>query len=109
MLGVWMIWLGFSIHFIPYNAIQLTFYLQDKNSADGNVLVRQEVTDLSVLHEVEGLALVMMCSARVVTRKLAVHLLKEVRNIFNSANTQVMESVTSDKELNNHFSYSLCL
>ncbi|XP_078324714.1 protein furry-like isoform X4 [Crassostrea virginica] len=62
--------------------------IKDKNSADGNVLVRQEVTDLSVLHEVEGLALVMMCSARVVTRKLAVHLLKEVRNIFNSANTQ---------------------
>lgn len=53
------------------------------------VLVKQEVTDLSVLHEVEGLALVMMCSARVVTRKLAVHLLKEVRNIFNTANTQV--------------------
>lgn len=104
-----MIWFGFSIHFLPYNAIQLTFYLQDKNSADGNVLVRQEVTDLSVLHEVEGLALVMMCSARVVTRKLAVHLLKEVRNIFNSANTQVMESITSDKELNNHISYSLCL
>ncbi|XP_061189012.1 protein furry-like [Saccostrea echinata] len=62
---------------------------KDKSSGDGNVvLIRQEVTDLSVLHEVEGLALVMMCSARVVTRKLAVHLLKEVRNIFNSANTQ---------------------
>ncbi|XP_048776245.2 protein furry homolog-like isoform X3 [Ostrea edulis] len=64
---------------------------KDKNAGDGNYnvpLVRQEVTDLSVLHEVEGLALVMMCSARVVTRKLAVHLLKEVRNIFNSANTQ---------------------
>lgn len=62
---------------------------KDKNSGDGNVvLVKQEVTDLSVLHEVEGLALVMMCSARVVTRKLAVHLLKEVRNIFNTANTQ---------------------
>ncbi|XP_012945432.1 protein furry homolog isoform X2 [Aplysia californica] len=41
------------------------------------------VAHVEVLHEVEGLCLVMMCSCRVVTRKLAVHLLKEVRNIFN--------------------------
>ena len=34
------------------------------------------------LHEVEGLALVMLCNNRVVTRKLAVHLLKEVKAIL---------------------------
>nr|AOV18883.1 furry [Lymnaea stagnalis] len=39
--------------------------------------------NVDVLHEVEGLCLVMMCSCRVVTRRLALHLLKEVRNIFN--------------------------
>ncbi|KAK6976868.1 protein furry, partial [Biomphalaria glabrata] len=39
--------------------------------------------NVDVLHEVEGLCLVMMCSCRVVTRKLALHLLREVRNIFN--------------------------
>lgn len=38
--------------------------------------------NVDVLHEVEGLCLVMMCSCRVMTRKLALHLLKEVRNIF---------------------------
>ena len=35
-------------------------------------------SNVDVLHEVEGLCLVMMCSCRVVTRKLAVHLMKEV-------------------------------
>ncbi|ESO93945.1 hypothetical protein LOTGIDRAFT_105090, partial [Lottia gigantea] len=45
---------------------------------------------IDVLHEVEGLALVMMCSCRMMTRKLALILLKEVRNIFNTYNaTQV--------------------
>ncbi|KAK6173602.1 hypothetical protein SNE40_017022 [Patella caerulea] len=43
-----------------------------------------QIVSLDVLHEVEGLALVMMCSCRMMTRKLAVILLKEVRNIFNS-------------------------
>ncbi|XP_048243647.1 protein furry-like isoform X3 [Haliotis rufescens] len=59
---------------------------QDKPPGDqqtSNNLASQ-VMSLGVLHEVEGLALVMMCSCRVVTRKLSVHLLKEVRNIFNS-------------------------
>ncbi|XP_053400043.1 protein furry-like isoform X2 [Mercenaria mercenaria] len=39
---------------------------------------------LLALHEVEGLALVMLCNHRVVTRKLAAHLLKEVKQIFSS-------------------------
>jgi hypothetical protein len=38
---------------------------------------------LLALHEVEGLALVMLCNHRVVTRKLAAHLLKEVKQIFS--------------------------
>ncbi|CAG5134075.1 unnamed protein product, partial [Candidula unifasciata] len=42
----------------------------------------QPAPNVDVLHEVEGLCLVMMCSCRVMTRKLALHLLKEVRNIF---------------------------
>ncbi|GAB1603756.1 protein furry-like isoform X6 [Argonauta hians] len=37
-----------------------------------------------VLHEVEGLALVMLCSIRLVTRKLALLLLKEVRCILTT-------------------------
>ena len=44
----------------------------------------EQIMNLDVLHEVEGLCLVMMCSCRVMTRKLAIHLLKEVRNIFSS-------------------------
>ncbi|GAB1608168.1 protein furry-like isoform X4, partial [Argonauta hians] len=41
-------------------------------------------TELIVLHDVEGLALVMLCSIQLVIRKLALLLLKEVRNIFSS-------------------------
>ncbi|GFN79511.1 protein furry homolog isoform x3, partial [Plakobranchus ocellatus] len=41
------------------------------------------VPNVDVLHEVEGLCLVLMCSCRVVTRKLTLHLLKEIKNIFN--------------------------
>ncbi|KAK3798079.1 hypothetical protein RRG08_034635 [Elysia crispata] len=41
------------------------------------------VPNVDVLHEVEGLCLVMMCSCRVVTRKLTLHLMKEIKNIFN--------------------------
>ncbi|XP_052797247.1 protein furry-like isoform X3 [Mya arenaria] len=40
---------------------------------------------LLALHEVEGLALVMLCNHRLVTRKLATHLLKEVKLIFSTA------------------------
>ncbi|KAK7496521.1 hypothetical protein BaRGS_00012173, partial [Batillaria attramentaria] len=48
----------------------------------------EQVISLDVLHEVEGLCLVMMCSCRVMTRKLAIHLLKEVRNIFTAYSTE---------------------
>lgn len=47
----------------------------------------KQVVSVDVLHEVEGLCLVMLCSCRVLTRKLAIHLLREVRNIFNLLNT----------------------
>ncbi|XP_041356858.1 protein furry-like isoform X3 [Gigantopelta aegis] len=57
----------------------------DQNAAAA--IPPNSVVNLDVLHEVEGLALVMMCSCRVVTRKLAGHLLKEVRNVFNLYNT----------------------
>lgn len=53
------------------------------DAAEGNA-VPQDLVELSVLHEVEGLALVMLCSIRLVTRKLALLLLKEVRTIFSS-------------------------
>ena len=49
---------------------------------------------LLALHEVEGLALVMLCNHRVVTRKHALHLLKEVRLIFSSVSTYVTEQVS---------------
>ncbi|CAH1777850.1 unnamed protein product [Owenia fusiformis] len=40
-------------------------------------------THANVLNEVEGFALVMLCNCRPLTRKLAVLLMKEVRNLFN--------------------------
>ena len=50
------------------------------------------IFNLGVLHEVEGLAIVLLCSNRVVTRKLALHLLKEVRNIFFASAAQGVSS-----------------
>ncbi|XP_021378295.1 protein furry-like isoform X2 [Mizuhopecten yessoensis] len=50
-----------------------------------------EATNILVLREVEGLSLVMLCSCRVVTRKLAALLLKEVRNIFTCCQAQMPE------------------
>lgn len=37
---------------------------------------------MTTLHMVEGLALVMLCNARLYTRKLSVHILKEVKNLM---------------------------
>ncbi|KAL4229825.1 hypothetical protein ACF0H5_010217 [Mactra antiquata] len=48
---------------------------------------------LLALHEVEGLALVMLCNHRIVTRKLAAHLLKEVKQIFSSVPALSTEQV----------------
>ncbi|XP_052278154.1 protein furry-like isoform X3 [Dreissena polymorpha] len=48
---------------------------------------------LLALHEVEGLALVMLCNHRPVTRKLAMHLLKEVKGILSSVTTFSMQQV----------------
>ncbi|XP_025086109.1 protein furry homolog isoform X4 [Pomacea canaliculata] len=44
----------------------------------------ESAASVDVLHEVEGLCLVMMCSCRIMTRKLAFHLLREVRNILTA-------------------------
>ena len=49
---------------------------------------------LLALHEVEGLALVMLCNHRVVTRKHALHLLKEVRLIFSTVTLYVTDQVS---------------
>ncbi|XP_059157209.1 protein furry homolog isoform X2 [Physella acuta] len=61
--------------------------VQWKSTTSGTNQQNKDVSsahvNIDVLHEVEGLCLVMMCSCRVVTRKLALHLLREVRNIFN--------------------------
>lgn len=39
---------------------------------------------MGVLHVVEGLALVVLCSCRPATRRLAVNVLKEVRALHNA-------------------------
>lgn len=43
-----------------------------------------ERTPLGVLHVVEGLALVVLCSCRPATRRLAVNVLKEVRALHTA-------------------------
>ncbi|XP_063413170.1 protein furry-like isoform X1 [Mytilus trossulus] len=65
---------------------------KEKQPTDNIVVNRLEPSNLGVLHEVEGLAIVLLCSNRVVTRKLALHLLKEVRNIFFASAVQGVNS-----------------
>lgn len=43
-----------------------------------------ERSHCAVLHAVEGLALVLLCSCHIATRKLAVSILREVRSLFTA-------------------------
>ena len=45
-------------------------------------LHREHTHQRATLHELEGFALVMLCSCKPIVRKLAVVILKEVRNLF---------------------------
>ena len=47
---------------------------------------QQRAAHKVTLHELEGLSLVMLCSCQGIVRKLAVHLLKEIRNLFTILN-----------------------
>ena len=47
---------------------------------------QQRAAHKVTLHELEGFSLVMLCSCQGIVRKLAVHLLKEIRNLFSILN-----------------------
>uniref|UniRef100_A0A672Q9W0 FRY microtubule binding protein n=1 Tax=Sinocyclocheilus grahami TaxID=75366 RepID=A0A672Q9W0_SINGR len=51
-------------------------------SSSGSRLPAERTPHSTVLHAVEGLALVLLCSCQTGTRKLAVSILREVRHIF---------------------------
>lgn len=53
-------------------------------SSSGRSLSLERTPALSVLHVVEGLALVVLCSCRPATRRLAVNVLKEVRALHTA-------------------------
>uniref|UniRef100_A0AAQ5YBY4 Furry homolog, like n=1 Tax=Amphiprion ocellaris TaxID=80972 RepID=A0AAQ5YBY4_AMPOC len=53
-------------------------------SSSGHSLSLERALPLSVLHVVEGLALVVLCSCRPATRRLAVNVLKEVRALHTA-------------------------
>lgn len=54
---------------------------------------------MGVLHVVEGLALVVLCSCRPATRRLAVNVLKEVRALHNALG---IAKVTIDHDHKTH-------
>uniref|UniRef100_A0A671L1U7 Protein furry homolog n=1 Tax=Sinocyclocheilus anshuiensis TaxID=1608454 RepID=A0A671L1U7_9TELE len=56
--------------------------LIDLLSSSGSRLPAERTPHSTVLHAVEGLALVLLCSCQTGTRKLAVSILREVRQIF---------------------------
>uniref|UniRef100_A0A665T882 Furry homolog, like n=1 Tax=Echeneis naucrates TaxID=173247 RepID=A0A665T882_ECHNA len=55
-----------------------------QGSSSGHSLSLERVPPLGVLHVVEGLALVVLCSCRPATRRLAVNVLKEVRALHTA-------------------------
>uniref|UniRef100_A0AAQ5ZZ30 Furry homolog, like n=1 Tax=Amphiprion ocellaris TaxID=80972 RepID=A0AAQ5ZZ30_AMPOC len=55
-----------------------------QGSSSGHSLSLERALPLSVLHVVEGLALVVLCSCRPATRRLAVNVLKEVRALHTA-------------------------
>ena len=46
----------------------------------------EQIGNRNTLHTLEGFALVMLCSSKPIIKKLAVVLLKEVRNLFSILN-----------------------
>uniref|UniRef100_A0A669EJ86 Furry homolog, like n=1 Tax=Oreochromis niloticus TaxID=8128 RepID=A0A669EJ86_ORENI len=56
----------------------------EENSSSGRSLSLERNLPLGVLHVVEGLALVVLCSCRPATRRLAVNVLKEVRALHTA-------------------------
>ena len=63
--------------------ILITCLLQ-QGSSSGHSLPVERVPPLGVLHVVEGLAVVVLCSCRPATRRLAVNVLKEVRALHTA-------------------------
>ncbi|XP_058494986.1 protein furry homolog-like isoform X4 [Solea solea] len=55
-----------------------------QSSSSGRSLSLDRIHSLGVLHVVEGLALVVLCSCRPATRRLAVNVLKEVRALHTA-------------------------
>lgn len=49
----------------------------------------------SVLHAVEGLSLVLLCSCQLTTRRLAVSILKEIRSLFVAIKPSEVEQESS--------------
>lgn len=70
-----------SIQFKGFNNVTIFFL---KGSTSSRSLSLERTPPLAVLHVVEGLALVVLCSCRPATRKLAVNVLKEVRALHTA-------------------------
>lgn len=49
----------------------------------------------TVLHAVEGLSLVLLCSCQLTTRRLAVSILKEIRSLFAAIKPSEVEQESS--------------
>uniref|UniRef100_A0A7N8XMD6 Furry homolog, like n=1 Tax=Mastacembelus armatus TaxID=205130 RepID=A0A7N8XMD6_9TELE len=65
-------------------AVQSSNKIHDAQVGHGHCLSLERNPPLGVLHVVEGLALVVLCSCRPATRRLAVNVLKEVRALHTA-------------------------
>lgn len=53
----------------------------------------------TVLHAVEGLALVLLCSCQVSTRRLSIAILKEIRSLFQTIGQSEVKNSKSLKRI----------
>lgn len=80
-------WFNFSVCYVHQCALcsWLMILISFKQASSSSRSLSLERTPaLSVLHVVEGLALVVLCSCRPATRRLAVNVLKEVRALHTA-------------------------
>ena len=80
--------------------VKCVLWSQQVPAGSGPALSLERTPLLNVLHVVEGLALVVLCSCRPATRRLAVNVLKEVRALHTALGLAKVHTSTVDRLFN---------
>lgn len=77
------------------NCFMLVFSSQLLQSSSSLKAPAERGPHSTVLHAVEGLSLVLLCSCQLTTRRLAVSILKEIRSLFAAIKPSEVERESS--------------